>query len=78
MWASIIQFFANLFGFWKSKEDRAAKEAEILNQKEFRAAKEKARVVERADDHEKLVAAVKDNSPESLAALDEIRKRLGK
>lgn len=79
MWDAILKIIGTILGIFKSKEDRKAKQEEIINQKEYKEAKEKLETVKRKDDQERLVQlANSENAAEAQRALDEIRKRLGK
>jgi len=79
MWAAILEIIKSFLGIFKSKEDRAAAKEKIINEAPFREAKVKQENVSRKDENEKLVATVgSGDKAKSDAALEEIRKRLGK
>lgn len=79
MWAAILGILDKVLGLFKSKSEQAAKKAEIVNQKEFKEAKVKQDAIKVQDRHEKLTQLVHSDDIEvRSAALEEIRKRLGK
>jgi hypothetical protein len=79
---AIFQFILSIIGsIFKLKATEAEYKEKVFDAKntpEYKESVKKQENIKRQDENEALVAAVKGDDDKSKAALEEIRKRLGK
>ncbi len=79
MCQAILGIVDKVLGLFKTKQERDVAKEKILNEAPFRKAQENQETAKRTDDNETLVSAVDGSgSLNDQAAMNEIRKRLGK
>lgn len=79
MWAAILAIIQKILGLFQSKADRKIKESDLKNQKEFKEAKIKVEQAKRTDENERILQNVDGSgSEQDKAAIEEIRRKLGK